>query len=300
MRPSMMCCLLWLPSLAAASRSAVLPRLRDALTSSSRPLLVELLDAGPVDAMDAEELSTSCRKAGAAALLLPASMLGLVAAEQALADGCFPGPLPLVCDLRSADLAELPAADLADLRSSGASAVAFGGAAFVDLGDAAAAELVAGARQAGLDVLALVGGQADGASAEAAGACAVVYETSAERPEPSGAADGDDSAAVRIDSWEGDEEGLYALREQGAGALLLRDACDGSVHYGTDRCTSLIRLSQSKQSLVYGGSMFGTVGDNAPPEQRNPRMWAQSKRQSREIMHESAKSRGLPPPKLKK
>ena len=88
--------------------------------------------------------------------------------------------------------------------------------------------------------------------------------------------------------------------EQGAGALLLRDACDGSVYYGTDRCAALIRLSQSKQSLVYGGSMFGTVGDNAPPEQRNPRMWAQSKRQSREIMHESAKSRGLPPPKLKK
>ena len=360
MRPSMMCCLLWLPSLATASRSAVLPRLRDALTSSSRPLLVELLDAGPVDAMDAEELSTSCRKAGAAALLLPASMLGPVAAEQALADGCFPGPLPLVCDLRrcahdalamqprrlplalrrcmlatctcsqrahamltacthrpcagmhacmhvraplclrSADLAELPAGDLADLHSSGASAVAFGGAAFVDLGDAAAADLVAGARQAGLDVLALVGSPTDGASAEAAGACAVVYETGADRPEPNGAADDVDSSAVRIDSWEGDEEGLYALREQGAGALLLRDACDGSVYYGTDRCTSLIRLAQSKQSLVYGGSMFGTVGDNAPPEQRNPRMWAQSKRQSREIMHESAKSRGLPPPKLKK
>ena len=154
-------CLLWLPSLAAASsRSAMLPSLRDALTSSSRPLLVELLDAGPVDAMDAEELSTSCRKAGAAALLLPASMLGLVAAEQALAEGCFPGPLPLVCDLRSADLEEL---DLADLRSSGASAVAFGGSVFV--GEAEVA--VARARQADLDVLALVGSEADGALAEA-------------------------------------------------------------------------------------------------------------------------------------
>ena len=139
----------------------MLPSLRDALTSSSRPLLVELLDAGPVDAMDAEELSTSCRKAGAAALLLPASMLGPVAAEQALAEGCFPGPLPLVCDLRSsADLDEL---DLADLRSSGASAVAFGGSVFV--GEAAAA--VARARQADLDVLALVGSEADGALAEA-------------------------------------------------------------------------------------------------------------------------------------
>ena len=109
--------------------------------------------------MDAEELSTSCRKAGAAALLLPASMLGPVAAEQALAEGCFPGPLPLVCDLRSADLDEL---DLAELRSSGASAVAFGGSVFV--GEAAA---VARARQADLDVLALVGSEADGALAEA-------------------------------------------------------------------------------------------------------------------------------------
>ena len=242
--------------------------------------------------MDAEELSTSCRKAGAAALLLPASMLGPVAAEQALAEGCFPGPLPLVCDLRSADLDEL---DLADLRSSGASAVAFGGSVFA--GEAEAA--VARARQADLDVLALVGSEADGALAEAAGACAVVYDAGAapplEQADETAAA-----AAVRVDTWAGDEEGLYALREQGAGALLLRDACEGSVYYGTERCAALIRLSQSKQSLVYGGSMFGTVGENASPEQRNPRMWAQSKRQAREVMHESARSRGLPPPKLKK
>ena len=168
------------------------------------------------------------------------------------------------------------------------------------LANRAAADLVTGAEQAGLDVLALVGSMADGAAAEAAGACAVVYEAGFERSEGAdGSADKGD-ATVRVESWEGDEEGLHELREQGAGALLLRDACDGSVYYGTDRCAALIRLSQSKQSLVYGGSMFGTVGDNAPPEQRNPRMWAQSKRQSREIMHESAKSRGLPPPKLKK
>ena len=46
--------------------------------------------------------------------------------------------------------------------------------------------------------------------------------------------------------------------------------------------------------------MFGTVGDGAPPEVRNRRMWDQSKRQAREIMHDSATSRGLPPPTLKK
>ena len=124
--------------------------------------------------MDADVLSTSCRKAGAAALLLPASMLGPVAAEQALAEGCFPGPLPLVCDLRNTGLDEL---DLADLRSSGASAVAFGGSVFV--GEAEAA--VARARQADLDVLALVGSEADGALLSA-GACAVVYDAGAAPP----------------------------------------------------------------------------------------------------------------------
>jgi hypothetical protein len=59
-------------------------------------------------------------------------------------------------------------------------------------------------------------------------------------------------------------------------------------------------LSQSKASRVYGGSMFGTVGENAGPEARNPRLWAQSKRQAREIQHDSASSRGLPPPSIKK
>ena len=60
------------------------------------------------------------------------------------------------------------------------------------------------------------------------------------------------AAAVRVDTWAGDEEGLYALREQGAGALLLRDACEGSVYYGTERCAALIRLSQSEQSPGVG------------------------------------------------
>ena len=43
-----------------------------------------------------------------------------------------------------------------------------------------------------------------------------------------------------------------------------------------------------------------TNADAAPPSVRNPRAWAQSQRQAREIMHESASSRGLPPPKIKR
>ena len=45
--------------------------------------------------------------------------------------------------------------------------------------------------------------------------------------------------------------------------------------------------------------MFGVSGD-LPPERKNPRVWAQSKRQARDIMHQSAADRGLPPPKLRK
>ena len=81
--------------------------------------------------------------------------------------------------------------------------------------------------------------------------------------------------------------------------LLLRDGCDGSVGDGRYRCEALIKASKSKRSKLLSGSMFG-VSENDGPEKRNPRMWAQSKRQAKEIMHESAASRGLPPPKLKK
>ena len=219
------CLCVCLPGLALASRSAVLPRLHDALTSSARPLLVELLDAGPVDTMDTEEVSTSCRTAGAAALLLPQSLLAPFASEQSLAEGSFPGPLPLVCDLRESDLAAA-AAQLTDLRSSGASAVAVAAAALSDA-EMAAGEFVAAARKEDLEVLALASGAGDGAAAEAAGACAVVYDEVAaalgasESGAASAGADGD-GAVVRLACWEGDEESLYELREQASARLALR------------------------------------------------------------------------------
>ena len=112
------------------------------------------------------------------------------------------------------------------------------------------------------------------------------------------AAAADDGVAV-LGDWEGDADELDALREAGFGPLLLRDGCDGSVGDGRYRCEALIKASKSKRSKLLSGSMFG-VSENDGPEKRNPRMWAQSKRQAKEIMHESAASRGLPPPKLKK
>ena len=286
-----------------ASRSAVaLPKLGAALASARSPLVAEvLLDADESFAeWDAEELSTVSRDAGAAALLLPRALLAPIASEQALAASSYPGPVPLILDARQLD--EAPAAEaLAELREAGASALAV--RAELPGCDA----LVAAARLEGLELLAFAADPADGVTLEAAGVCAVVYEQgppSLDEEQQGGEqseVEADDAKpAVRLAAWEGDSEGLDELREQGASALLLRDACGGAVDpQGAARCAALVRLSQSKHSRTWGGSMFGTIGENAPPEVRNRRLWDQSKRQAKEMMHESAASRGLPRPNIK-
>lgn len=286
-----------------ASRSAVaLPKLGAALAGARSPLVAEvLLDAGvSFEEWDAEELSTVSRDAGAAALLLPRELLAPIASEQALAASSYPGPLPLIFDARQLDAA--PAAEaLAELREAGASALAVR----AELPGCEA--LVAAARLEGLELLAFTADPTDGVTLEAAGACAVVYEQGPPSlDEEQGSEQGEvveaDGAkpTVRLAAWEGDAESLDELRDQGASALLLRDACGGAVDpMGAARCAALVRLSQSKQSRTWGGSMFGTIGENAPPEVRNRRLWDQSKRQAKEMMHASAESRGLPRPTLK-
>ena len=99
--------------------------------------------------------------------------------------------------------------------------------------------------------------------------------------------------------------GRGALRGRGgpqrkAGVRFSRNA-GGDVAAGAAYCESRVRAHRSKASKEWGGSMFAsTSSDVAPPAVRNPRMWQQSQRQAREIMHESAKSRGLAPPKIKR
>ena len=247
--------------LATTTLAALAPPLSRAL-KQKQALIVDVVDEGPVEALDLEDFSEMARDAGAAALLLPPSLLPAVAAEQRGAAGNFPGPVPLIA---RADAN----ADLAALKSAGACAVALPE-------EALAADVAAAAASEGLEVLAW----ARGGDAYAAAAAA------------------DDGVAV-LGDWEGDADELDALREAGFGPLLLRDGCDGSVGDGRYRCEALIKASKSKRSKLLSGSMFG-VSENDGPEKRNPRMWAQSKRQAKEIMHESAASRGLPPPKLKK
>uniref|UniRef100_A0A6S9S8H7 Uncharacterized protein n=2 Tax=Chrysotila carterae TaxID=13221 RepID=A0A6S9S8H7_CHRCT len=98
--------------------------------------------------------------------------------------------------------------------------------------------------------------------------------------------------------WDGDAERLDELRAAERRSIYLNNACDGDARNGAARCEMLIKEALTKRSRSWSGSMFGVSGD-ATPAQRNPRMWAQSKRQAKEIMHDSATSRGLPPPKLR-
>jgi len=263
--------------LATTTLAALAPPLSRAL-KQKQALIVDVVDEGPVEALDLEDFSEMARDAGAAALLLPPSLLPAVAAEQRGAAGNFPGPVPLIA---RADAN----ADLAALKSAGACAVALPE-------EALAADVAAAAAAEGLEVLAWARGGDAYAAAAAAGVAAVVCDADA------AAAAADDGVAV-LGDWEGDADELDALREAGFGPLLLRDGCDGSVGDGRYRCEALIKASKSKRSKLLSGSMFG-VSENDGPEKRNPRMWAQSKRQAKEIMHESAASRGLPPPKLKK
>ena len=262
--------------LATTTLAALAPPLSRAL-KQKQALIVDVVDEGPVEALDLEDFSEMARDAGAAALLLPPSLLPAVAAEQRGAAGNFPGPVPLIARVD-------PDADLAALKSAGACAVALPEEALAaDVAAAAAAE--AGGARVGARRRRVRGGRRGGVAA-------VVCDADA-------AAAAADAGVAVLGDWEGDADELDALREAGFGPLLLRDGCDGSVGDGRYRCEALIKASKSKRSKLLSGSMFG-VSENDGPEKRNPRMWAQSKRQAKEIMHESAASRGLPPPKLKK
>ena len=102
--------------------------------SSTRPVVVHVWDPEPtkVASIDVEELSSVCRDAGAAAILVPPALVGAVADEQASSAGSFPGPLPVIadCELESLTVVSEPVADvgpstdLAAFKSLGAAGVA--------------------------------------------------------------------------------------------------------------------------------------------------------------------------------
>ena len=157
--------------------------------------------------------------------------------------------------------------------------------------------VIGAAEDSGLTPVLLPGGESEAGDSDdlAVGRAAAVL---ADSPRAVPAAE---EGTVSLGCWDGSEEELKRLRDAGFRALLLEDACGGDVACGIGRCGALVRLARSNRSSKWSGSMFGATSDDVPPPSvRNPRMWAQSKRQAREIMHESAASRGLPPPKLKK
>jgi len=249
--------------------------------------------------LDVQDLSADLREAGATALLVSHALFGTVVDEQATARGNFPGPLPVLCQLDASDPAF--GSLLTEVSGGGAAGIAVrceeGTASGASLG-----EVVAATAAEGLALLALAADDASQTAAATAGATAVVCVSPDTEAAPLSATSGSaEKTCVVVGAWDGDEEGLQQLRDAGFNAALLLDGCGGDIASGRAWCESRVRVFRSKASKSWGGSMFGsTSSDVAPPGARNPRMWAQSQRQAREIMHESAKSRGLPAPKIKR
>lgn len=262
----------------------------------SKPIVVEIKIDEPESVLhlDVEDLSARLRYAGAAALVAPSQLVKLVTEEQGVARGDFPGPLPVLCEVNLCQHDNIASfVNFAqDMASAGAAGIAVHcmGAADADL----LCRLLEIASAAGLESLVLAGTEKAAGVAQAGGATAVARNYPEARP---AAAD----EAVVLGVWDGDDAALARLREAGFDGLLLLDGCGGNVAAGAAYCESRVRAHRSKASKAWGGSMFAsTSADVAPPSARNPRMWAQTQRQAREIMHESAKSRGLPPPNIKR
>jgi hypothetical protein len=292
------------PSLARGS----IQGLKKAL-SASRAVVAELAHAPqqPAPASFAlDDISARTREAGAAALVVPASFLSAIASEQARAISSYPGPLPLVCQLVPAyddpadesdatvklDASSIP---LADLRSQGADGILLRVSCVSSSSDLAAIVSGAAAESLGTMVIATTAKEVE--AALAAQVTAIICEGEARMPaEPEGAA----ASVVGFGLWwDGKGQSLDAVRTDGFERVFIEDACAGDVSLGAARCLALIAKARSKKSSQWSGSMFG-VSENDPPERKNALAWAQSKRQAREIMHESAASRGLPPPQLRK
>lgn len=270
--------------LPAAAHALTLSALRKTF-ANSKSLIVEVRDERPDEAwhLDVEDLSRQLRAAGAAALVTEAPLLGTLVQEQQSAKGNFPGPLPVLCEVTGADQVEAA-------REAGASGIALCWPSVLET-----EAVLAASDAAGLACVVVAGDPdiAELAATNGAVAISCAYEGAAPVHVVG------DSAA--LGAWDGEDETLPELRGAGFGAMLLLDGCRGDLAANAAWCESRVRAFRSKASSQWGGSMFAsTSSDVAPPSVRNPRAWAQSQRQAREMMHESAASRGLPPPKLKR
>ena len=284
-------------SAALASGGSALQRM---LSRTQPSLLVEFTQDDPAAAwdLDVEGVSAQLRGAGAAALIVPPTLLDTVVGEQGRAKGDFPGPVPVLCDIGAEASPVDTVAALKERGAAGAAVRCPEGVGLGGLGDLAGA-----LAEAELPLIVVAGDEEALTAGAAAGAIAVACAFSVSQPEAEALALAADGAAptVVLGGWDGDGDTLQRLRDAGFTNALLLDGCGGDIRAGGGWCASRVTSFKTKASRQWGGSMFGSTSDDAaPPGARNPRAWAQSQRQAREIMHESAKSRGLAPPKLKR
>jgi len=240
----------------STARSSI-QRLKKAL-SASRAVVAELAHAPQQAAptsFDLEDISTRSREAGAAALVVPASLLPVIASEQARAVSSYPGPLPLVCQLVPAyddpvdgsvattelDLSSVP---LALLRSQGADGIMLRVSSVPSTSELAA--IVSGAAAESLGTVVLATTAAEVEAALAADVTAIICEGDARLP-----ATREGTAASTAEFglwWDADARSLDAVRSAGFDRVFIEDACAGDVTLGAARCVALISKARSKKS----------------------------------------------------
>jgi hypothetical protein len=218
--------------------------------SASRAVVAELAHAPQQAAptsFDLEDISTRSREAGAAVLVVPASLLPVITAEQARAVSSYPGPLPLVCQLVPAyddpadgshattelDVSSIP---LAELRSQGADGIMLRVSSVPSSTELAA--IVSGAAAESLGTIVLATTCAEVEVALAAEVTAIICEGEARLP---AAREGTAAAIAGFGLWwDGDARSLEAVRSAGLDRIFIEDACAGDVTQGAARCVSLI------------------------------------------------------------
>jgi hypothetical protein len=215
----------WAPlgAAALAARPTPATSLRKAL-SRGRQLIVELTPDDPAAApvFELDELSARLRDAGAAAVVVPPTLVAPILAEQATAAGDYPGPLPVLCALEGLDC---DGGGVATLRERGAAGVAVRVGAD-DADDLAT--LAAHTADAGLALLVLAA-DASGVSAAAAVAATVVVRAFADEGAADAEGSGVDAGAsgtslpVPLGAWDGSDEALARLRSDGVSAAMLLD-----------------------------------------------------------------------------
>ena len=249
---------------AAAALASSTDKFARAISTANkkRPIVVHLWDPNPSELTDfaIDDVSEACRKAGAAAILCQAALTSSISKEQEAQRGNFPGPLPIIVDCA---LKDLDAETCAGAKTLGAAAVGIRYYKGDYDSDGALEEAlqssIAAAEEAGLGAILLGEFGADGdEGVDGASGLASRFGAAA------GLTKSAEEDGVALGCWDGSEQELQRLRGAGFAGLVLKNACQGDIAWGSrtkqpslaaQALTKLIKAALSKgDKSIWGGA----------------------------------------------